>query len=129
MQRNKYLDDLGLRIDEYGTNFMKDNDPREIKWRTERELYGFDNRETWNLDSIFAEWLYSHLMMYRETCIVNLSFYKWTFQGKEYTQEEAINVICKLCKNYILDCDDKENIVGLQNATRLFADILPAMWW
>ena len=29
MQKCKYLDDLGLKIEEYETNFMYDDDPRE----------------------------------------------------------------------------------------------------
>lgn len=29
MQKCKYLDDLGLKIEEYGTNFTYDDDPRE----------------------------------------------------------------------------------------------------
>ena len=29
MQKCKYLDDLGLKIEEYGTNFTSNDDPRE----------------------------------------------------------------------------------------------------
>ena len=58
MQKCKYLDDLGIPINEYGTNFMSNDDPREKGWSKERKEYGFDNRETWNLDRIFIEWIY-----------------------------------------------------------------------
>ena len=55
MQKCKYLDDLGLKIEEYGTNFISDDDSRKENWAIEREEYGFDGRETWNLDKIFIE--------------------------------------------------------------------------
>ena len=129
MQRNKYLDDLRIPIEEYGTNFVKDNGRRSRKWKKERKIYGFDNRETWNLDSTFAEWLYSRLMMYKEVNIVDLTHYKFIFEGKEYTQIEAIDHICEACKGYLLDRNNDKNIIRLQRATKLFADILPVMWW
>ena len=95
MQRNKYLDDLNISIDKYGTNFTSDKDERNEIWNKQREIYGFDSRECWNLDQIFIQWLYSHLMMYLEyvTGIINLEYHKFVFADKEYTQKEAIEFI------------------------------------
>ena len=50
MQKCKYLENLGLKTEQYGTNFMQDDDKRAQKWAKERKKYGFDNREIWNLD-------------------------------------------------------------------------------
>lgn len=140
MQRNKYLDALGLDIREYGTNFKyRPTVSGSVKQRRQRKTYGFDERETWGLDIIFAEWLYSHMMMYKETAseIIDLSFYKYTHNEKEYTQEEAIDYVIDGCKEYILS--DKytaeeqklrlEAIEKFKDAITLFAKILPAMWW
>lgn len=137
MQRNKYLDNLGIPIKKYGTNWLGDDDPREDTcWKQQREEYGFDDRETWNLDCLFVEWLYSHLMMYKEVCCVDLTFHKFMFMDKEYTQEEAIDFILDICKEYIITLDevsytDKETelMEKVRNAIRMFAEIHPAMWW
>ena len=42
IQKNKYLDELGIPVNEYGINFMDENDPRQEKWVKERKEYGFD---------------------------------------------------------------------------------------
>lgn len=136
MQHNKYIEDLGIPLKNIGTNFCDDTDGRNKKWKEERKIYGFDERETWSLDHYFVEWLYSHLMMYMETggTVIDLNYHKFNFEGKEYTQKEAIDYILYACKEYLL-CDDiycgntGELIPNTQKAIRLFAEILPAMWW
>ena len=132
MQRNKYLEDLGIPLVKIGTNFRDDNDDEQ--WKKERELYGFDSRETWSLDKIFVEWLYSHLMMFVKDCdeVIDLDYYKFEFEGREYSQREAIDYILQACKNYLIweNLEEEEQRVkDLQSAVRLFAEILPAMWW
>ena len=79
-QRNKYLDDLGISIEKYGTNFCDKKDSRWKKWKKERKKYGFDARECWNLDSIFVEWIYSHFMKYKEDCNVDLTVHKFEYK-------------------------------------------------
>ena len=96
MQKCKYLDDLGIPINEYGTNFMEDTDHRAGSWAKEREEYGFDNRETWNLDRIFIEWIYTRVLMYKEYTICNLDYHKFTYKDSEITQAEAIDKILEL---------------------------------
>lgn len=136
MQKNKYLDDLGIDIKNYGTNFISNRDKRNKIWKEQRALYGFDSRETWCLKYIFAQWLYSHLMMYLEEAgeVVDLSFYKFEHNDKTYTQEEAIKYIIDKTKNYLLiddDWSDEERIAmeEMQDAIVLFSKIFPAMWW
>lgn len=136
MQKCKYLDDLGLKIEEYGTNFMPDDDPREEEWSKEREEYGFDNRETWNLDRIFIEWIYTRVLMYKECSIVDTSFYKIPYKDVEITQGEAIDKILELAKEILQSYDyswDKEINDMIYNNSReicdLWKEILPFMWW
>lgn len=129
MQRNKYLDDLGIPIEDYGTNFTDDNDQRASDWGNQREIYGFDTRECWNLDQTFIEWLYSHVMMYYEETIVVLNYHKYEFEGKSYTQKEAIEHILELCRDYLTTEFVLRNGDTAKKVTRLFAEILPAMWW
>lgn len=130
MQKCKYLDDLGLKITEYGTNFMPDEDPREESWEKEREEYGFDNRETWNLDRIFIEWIYTRVMMYKEYSIVDTSFYKIQHNGETITHGEAMDKILDLAKQILLDTDNYE--LWYENSREicdLWKEILPLMWW
>ena len=136
MQHNKYLEDLGIPLKDIGTNFSDVNDKRKREWAREREIYGFDERETWAIDRYFVEWLYSHLMMYldRTDSVIDLEFYKFKFESKEYTQKEAILFIVNACKNYLLiKSEYNEEYIDIlkdvQRAIKLFADIFPAMWW
>ena len=104
MQHNKYLEDLGIPLKDVGANFSDVNDKREKEWARKQEIYGFDERETWALDRYFIEWLYSHLKMYLERAddVIDLEFYKFKFENKEYTQKEAILFIIDACENFLL---------------------------
>ena len=134
MQRNKYLEDLGIPLNKIGTNFCDDNDKRSKCWKKQRKKYGFDERETWCLDHIFIEWLYSHIKMFKKIggkCI-DLDFHKFIFEEKEYTQREAMNYILKVFKKYLLSEDPEWNpslMKEVQKCVHLWAEILPAMWW
>lgn len=101
MIRNKYLDDLGLKREQYATNFVGDDDPRTEKWKEERDTYGFDQRETWNLDHQFAEWLYSRLKMYDEVNCVDTSYYTFTIGDETLTQQECMDRIMDTCETYV----------------------------
>ena len=135
MQKNKYLDDLGLKQDEYGTNFTKNDDGRKTEWEQQREIYGFDERETWNMGTTFIEWLYSHLKMYDEVNIVNTNYHTFKFQGKTYTQQELMDLIMEKCEYFLLNQDKPD--LNLENkayeeakiAIQAFAEVFPAMWW
>lgn len=143
MQRNKFLDDIGIPIETYGTNFTDKDDERNKHWKKQRKKYGFDSRECWNLDSTFCQWLYSHLMMYLKDAkkTINLDYHKFTFNNKIYTQKEAIEFILKRLKEYLtfdsyesLNFDEsikKENAIHeeIKDAIRLWAEIYNVCWW
>lgn len=129
MQRNKYLEDLGIPIKHYGTNFVRDDDERQSLWKEQREVCGFDSRECWNLDKTFVEWLYSHLMMYKEESIVNMNFHKIVFQEREYTQKESIDFILEKLKVILGDIDNNEAWEGITDAIHMWAKIINLMWW
>ena len=129
MQKCKYLDDLGIPINEYGTNFMSDDDPREKDWSEERKEYGFDNRETWNLDRIFIEWIYTRVMMYKEYTIVNTDFHKITYKDNKITQGQAIDKILELAKQSLLSNDEELFYENSREICDLWKEVLPCMWW
>ena len=131
MQRCKYLDDLGLKIEDYGTNFISDSDSREADWSKEREDYGFDNRETWNLDRIFIEWIYTRVMMYKEHSCIDTGYHKIPYQKETITQGQAIDKIMDLAKQILLDTDDDDELCyeNSREICDLWKEVLPYMWW
>ena len=61
---------------------------RHEKFMKQREDYGFDERETWNMGYTSILWLYAHLKRYK----------KWTpieLYDKKYADEYLINIIRK----------------------------------
>ena len=131
MQKCKYLDDLNIPIHEYGTNFVSDyHDCRASSWFKEREEYGFDNRETWNLDRIFVEWIYTRLMMYKEYANIDMNYHKVLYKDEEMTQEQIINRILEISKEALLSYPDEELwYENIKEICDLWKEILPFMWW
>lgn len=132
MKRNKYLDDLGIPHEKQGlNNYPGKEDERAKHWKKERKKYGFDSRETWNLDSLMAEWIYSHLKCYKEYASVDLNYHKFDFNGTTYTEAEAIDYITERLGKYI-QAEGWGDSVTQQEVSKAFAllgEILPALWW
>ncbi len=136
-QRNKYLDDLGLDFFEYGVNWTRKETKKKWRraWRKQRETYGFDDRETYDMTRIFGEWLYSHLMMYRwkASKVIDLTYHKIEFEGNTYTQIEALDRMIEWTEFYLRNRDDPdrydESLESLQRATRLWEPFLAHAWW
>lgn len=93
MVKNKYLDNLGIKRERYASNFIKGH---KVQRFIERRKYGFDHKETVNMDVIFAEWLYSRLMMLTEQTMDDLTYNSVEFEGHTYTIEAAIHRILQL---------------------------------
>ena len=123
----KYLDDLGLKVADYGTNFCDNTDKRWSKWMEEREVYGFDSRETWNIDRLLIEWIYTHFKMFKERANIELDYHKVKFNDEEITQEQAIDIILAECERFILS-NDIDSVFD-KKVWKLIGKILPAMWW
>ncbi len=130
LDRHLYLEELGIQFEKIGVNFCDNTDDRYEQWMEYRKLYGFDPRETWNLNDYFIGWLYEHLMAYKDLAkVIDLNFHKFEFEGETYTQAQMIDMCIEQCKkcltNEIIDCSDDD----LTRAAQIFAVILPAMWW
>lgn len=137
-QRNKYLDDLGLAAHTYGTNFTDSkDDARRKEWKKQKKKYGFDSRETWCMSDLFIQWLYSHLIMYKKEAgkIIDLEYHKVIFDGKEYTQKQAIKKMIKWLRYYLIHNDDEDIEISKRayekatRAARLWAVTLHYMSW
>lgn len=126
MQR-KYLDDLG--ITERPDTWSPD-DNRQNQWKKQRKIYGFDERETWSLDTTFYLWLYERLKMYLEYSTVDLDFHKFEYKGKTYTQKQMIDMMIERLEEYFTDETDEKSFEKYPNEIcEIWALVLPAMCW
>ena len=128
----KYLDDIEI---DYSWVWEPEGSERDELFEKEREIYGFDSRETWSLDYVFYMWLYERLKMYIEYAgeIVNLNFHKFVYKEKEYTQLELINMMIERLESYFkkedLFVSSEEEYEPIKEIGEIWALVLPAMWW
>lgn len=129
MQKCKYLDDLGIPRKEQGTNFIKGSFKRRRRWAKARKKYGFDERETWDLERSFVEWIYTRVMMYKDCTkdIIDLKFHKIPYKDAEITQKEAIDRILQLSQAYLKD--DTVNHNAVKDICDLWKEVSYCMWW
>lgn len=128
---HKYLEEL----ESYTGDFWGiKSDKREPEWVEERKTYGFDSTETWSLDTAFYLWLYEHLRMYKEKAseIVDLHYHKFTYNDKEYYQDELIDLMIERLQfafSSEYDEYDEDQWAYVHEIEKIWALILPAMWW
>lgn len=143
--KRKYLDDIGCtsRFDTW--DLGPDSERREKEFKEQRDIYGFDERETWNLNETFLEFLYERVKMYVDIGgeMVNLNFHKFKFRGKEYTQLELLNIMLDDLKYLITTDEDEYFGVNTKKYKQILREIpyrrnrvmdiwklvFPAMWW
>ena len=137
--KHKYLIDNKIP---HGIYKPKKGDHRIPDWREARKEYGFDERETWSLRSNFLGWLYERIKMYIDVCDCDLSYHIFKYDGKEYTQQQILDKICKDIELYynVDECFFNETGKGIQEwwseqpkflreIGTLWGIVLPAMWW
>ena len=157
ISKNKYLDNLYLEPEEYGVNWDlvdgKDIVEAGFRWQEQQEnCGGHDERELFNFDITFIEYLYTMLKMYVEYAgkDIDLNYHTFEYQNKKYTQLEAINYICDVLEEALVVRTREENILEnvsirtplperpklpeidydkVGDAIALFGKILPTMWW
>lgn len=127
-----YLDELEKEALPY--SYYNPEDRRADCWLKEREVYGFDDTETWGLESTFYSWLYEHLRMYVDHAsrIINLDFHEFIYNGIVYTQIEIIEMILERIRYYFSeDYDDfeEDDVAYIKEIGKLWALVLPVMWW
>jgi len=131
LQRCKYLDKLGIPIEEYGTNFCNKKDKRWKRWMKQRKKYGFDDRETWNLDQSFYEWIYTRFTMYKKVTNADLSRNTIKLNnGEEISLGEAIDIVIKGFKKSLLENDwISDNNDPPHEVWEVLEKVMPHMWW
>jgi hypothetical protein len=132
---HKYLEDLGIQIKNTPWGWCEDNNTRQSQWMKEREEYGFDQRETWSLDTTFFYWLYERVKMYDKVNCINTKFHKFTVNGEELTKQECMDRILLGCE-YYFKFKNEGNLELEKIAFQIADEILDiwkqcifSMWW
>ena len=132
MSKHKYLIDNKIPHGLYKPNKY---DCRIPKWKEQKKIYGFDERETWDLRDTSLGWIYERIKMYIDICDVDMDFVGFSFKGKKMTQREVMNKICEDIELYFdakYSCEpDKweKRVSYLNEIGTLWGLVLPAMWW
>lgn len=125
----KYLDDIC--VTERPDTWNRD-DGRQHQWEEERAVYGFDERETWSLNYSFYLWLYERLKRFVDVCSIDLDYHKFKYNGNEYTQRQLINMMLERLefsfKPEYNDFDEAQYSY-VSEIEKIWAVVLPAMWW
>lgn len=122
----KYLTDIGMKLENIPSGWNKD-DKRQQKWKKERDIYGFDERETWALDYTFRIFAYERLMMYNEINIIDTNSVELEL-GEIKTLQQAIDFVLENYK-YAITTQDFEMRESVYVADRVLMDILSMLWW
>ena len=126
---HKYLENI-LPKGKSPYDFECDDEIRNQKWEKEREQYGFDERETWNLDFTFFCWLYERLKRYKEINCVDLSCKIVKVNDEEKTLEEWIDIMINNAESLILiDMISEEKIDLAEFTIEIFKQTIFYLWW
>lgn len=123
MARKKKVDVKYLGIPNVCFSLTKKSDYREKKFSRQRMTRGFDESETWSLDSTICEFVLPRLKLYREiigkTIINHGGFFQkvdkmivaFELLGKDWTERTA------------------RETKKIREGLGLFAENLEALWW
>lgn len=132
--KRKYLDDIGIPIDERSEDYCNEDDGRQPYWKKQRDTYGFDERETWSLDETFYLWLYERLKMYNEVNCVNTDFHKFEYKDKEISFQDCIDRMLEglkleLTKDNLYEARTIEEEEKIEDILPIFTLCHRALWW
>ena len=117
-RKKQYLDELGIPRKIYCGNFVRE---KKVYRLFQRRCYGFDYRDIFNMDVSFAEWLFSHMRMYKDNSVHDDTMHTIVCEDNEYTIEEAVDWIIEktgefLKYSYYLDAHfdyiTKHSVIG-----------------
>ena len=124
---HKYLEKIvNIENTPYGWN---PTDKRQEMWKQQREQYGFDERETWSLDSTFIYWLYERLLMFKKYNKLETTN-EFEINGEKLTFDQCINKMIENCEKYIKDNTLSAESVKLADETlEIFKKCFHSLWW
>ncbi|MBU5669599.1 hypothetical protein KQI68_07070 [Peptoniphilus sp. MSJ-1] len=130
-KRRKYLEEVDPKYQ--SIRDLKVSKKRRKRFKKQRDKYGFDERETWNLDYLMLELIYERLRMYKDVAseIINLDFHKIDYKGQTYTQNQVLNRLIVLSKQALTreEAPFTREIIGEKEFWELRSKVFPYFWW
>lgn len=107
------------------TKPKKKSDRREPVWAKQRQLRGFDDRETWSLDNTIAKFVLPRLKRF-----VSVS----NGHPGNITEAEWKKILRKMVRGFELLADgawalDDKQHKQVDESMKLFAEWCKALWW
>ena len=111
--------------------YHDETDERHERWCEQEKAYGFNDIETWDLDSTFAQLLYERLMMYKEIGgqVVDLSYHKIDIFDTTLTLSECIDLMIEKCKMAIKEVDSFEYTKHMDTVWTIMKEVHGLLWW
>lgn len=128
---HKFLDDIGFDLD-WGT----DGDKRNSIWAEQREKYGVDERDTWNLDITMMALLYERLMLYKKVAneIIDLEFHEieveYNGESNTLTLLDWIDRLLEMLEHYLTSNTVlEEEEYSSHKIWTYWSQLSAYMWW
>lgn len=123
-----FLEEVNADFFQYGML----NDARQENWKQEREMFGFDSRETWALDFCFLSWLYERLRFFHQcnNIATESEFEKFEIDGTKVSLQESIDTMIADCK-YLMTHDDfkPDYHPTFDRLLKYFSETIRRLWW
>ena len=142
--RHKYLEGTGINspndMISYSGGGLWEYIKTRRRYNREFRKYkktGVFEPNTWALDFSLYAWMYENLCCYEEVCNCDLTYYKFEYEGKKYTQGEMISLL----KNKIQELVRDDSLYSLdstqwEESRKLEKEVLDiwylvsrSMWW
>lgn len=127
----KYLEDIGILPENMPENW-NELDGRHEEWVKERTVYGFDERDTWDLGYTLELFLYERLKMYNEVNCIDTKSHCFSYHAQLLTLQDCIDrmlegLAIKLTDgNFHKDPDKCKKVDSIYEILALCVDFL---WW
>lgn len=128
----RYLEDIGVELTNIPENWCPPDDERTPQWEMQREMYGFDERDTWSLDYTIALLFYERLRMYNDVNIIDTSSRKFDYKGETLSMQDCIDRMLEGLEVRLNDDDFSYSIEKYNKVTEVY-EILAlchgSLWW
>lgn len=130
----KYLDDVGY---DHQSLYKNMSGEREIQFKVERAVYGFDSSETWALDKAMTVLLYERLCMLKEKTddFIDFSIRQVEIYGEVKDPGEWLEEMIDLGQEilgtsvYDDDWDEVDELEKMKLLWLIWSRVFPYMWW
>ena len=123
-RKQKRIDPMSCNVPNICFSLMKTSDNRWCKYKGQRLSRGFDDSETWNLDTTIAKFIIPRL----ERFIEIYEDFVIDHDGFVPKMKNALECF-KMYEDENTNFWDKETSEKFQRGMHDFADIFQALWW